>query len=156
MKKVILMQKQTIKEIKSILEQITEKNDPRVLDIRKDDRKGVKDALLRWEKGFLKQQELAAQYEKMSIYEKNARAKGANAIAGIDEVGRGPLAGPVLAAAVILDLNKPIIGLNDSKKLSLVKRLVCMMKFRKKLLLLVLGSWKLRLLIKSISIRLVN
>ncbi|WP_251359482.1 ribonuclease HII [Kangiella sp. TOML190] len=43
-------------------------------------------------------------------------------IAGVDEVGRGPLAGPVVAAAVILDPNKPIIGLADSKKLSESKR----------------------------------
>ena len=43
-------------------------------------------------------------------------------IAGVDEVGRGPLAGPVVTAAVILDPKKPIIGLNDSKKLSEKKR----------------------------------
>lgn len=43
-------------------------------------------------------------------------------IAGVDEVGRGPLAGPVLAAAVILDPLKPIEGLNDSKLLSERKR----------------------------------
>ena len=43
-------------------------------------------------------------------------------IAGIDEVGRGPLAGPVVTAAVILDPNKPIEGLNDSKKLSEKRR----------------------------------
>lgn len=39
-------------------------------------------------------------------------------VAGVDEAGRGPLAGPVVAAAVILDPNSPIEGLNDSKKLS--------------------------------------
>ena len=43
-------------------------------------------------------------------------------IAGVDEVGRGPLAGPVVAAAVILDPNNPIEGLADSKKLSEKKR----------------------------------
>ena len=43
-------------------------------------------------------------------------------LAGTDEVGRGPLAGPVVAAAVILDPNKPISGLADSKKLSEKKR----------------------------------
>lgn len=43
-------------------------------------------------------------------------------IAGIDEAGRGPLAGPVMAASVILDPNKPIKGLADSKKLSVKKR----------------------------------
>ena len=39
-------------------------------------------------------------------------------VCGVDEAGRGPLAGPVVAAAVILDPNQPIVGLNDSKKLS--------------------------------------
>jgi len=43
-------------------------------------------------------------------------------VAGVDEVGRGPLAGDVVAAAVILDSDKPIEGLNDSKKLSEKKR----------------------------------
>lgn len=43
-------------------------------------------------------------------------------VAGVDEVGRGPLIGDVVTAAVILDPNKPIIGLNDSKKLSEKRR----------------------------------
>lgn len=43
-------------------------------------------------------------------------------VAGVDEAGRGPLAGPVVAAAVILDDLKPIVGLNDSKKLTAKRR----------------------------------
>ncbi|APQ13838.1 ribonuclease HII [Pseudomonas oryzihabitans] len=43
-------------------------------------------------------------------------------VAGVDEVGRGPLCGAVVTAAVILDPGKPILGLNDSKKLSLLRR----------------------------------
>jgi len=43
-------------------------------------------------------------------------------IAGVDEVGRGPLAGPVIAAAVILDVTVPIIGLADSKTLTARRR----------------------------------
>jgi ribonuclease HII len=43
-------------------------------------------------------------------------------IAGVDEAGRGPLAGPVVVAAVVLDPGKPIDGLNDSKKLSEARR----------------------------------
>ncbi len=42
--------------------------------------------------------------------------------AGVDEAGRGPLAGPVVAAAVVLDPGRPIVGLNDSKKLSEARR----------------------------------
>ena len=45
-------------------------------------------------------------------------------IAGIDEVGRGPLAGPVVTAAVILDPNRPILGLADSKKLTEKRRAI--------------------------------
>jgi ribonuclease HII len=56
-------------------------------------------------------------------FEKQATADGYKFIAGVDEVGRGCLAGAVVAAAVILDLSKPLPeGLNDSKKLSLKKR----------------------------------
>ena len=46
----------------------------------------------------------------------------AGPVAGVDEAGRGPLAGPVVAAAVILDPDRPIDGLDDSKKLSPVRR----------------------------------
>ncbi|MDH5528152.1 MAG: ribonuclease HII [Nitrospirota bacterium] len=55
-------------------------------------------------------------------FERRAWQRGARAIAGVDEAGRGPLAGPVVAAAVILDENDPIDGLNDSKQLSEKKR----------------------------------
>lgn len=55
-------------------------------------------------------------------HETLALSKGHTLIAGVDEVGRGPLAGPVTAAAVILDLNHIPAGLNDSKKLSPKRR----------------------------------
>ncbi|MFZ0724865.1 MAG: ribonuclease HII [Desulfobacterales bacterium] len=55
-------------------------------------------------------------------YEKKARAAGHLAIAGIDEAGRGPLAGPVVAAAVILPQRFPSAGINDSKQLSPAQR----------------------------------
>ena len=57
-------------------------------------------------------------------YEREYAAKGFLAVAGVDEVGRGPLAGPVVCAAVILPLEeeKRIAGINDSKKLSAKKR----------------------------------
>ncbi len=55
-------------------------------------------------------------------YENNLYTKGINLIAGIDEVGRGPLVGPVVAAAVILPQNYSLDGLTDSKKLSEKKR----------------------------------
>ena len=55
-------------------------------------------------------------------YEINAKNMGFKAVCGVDEAGRGPLAGPVFAAAVILPENCEIEGLNDSKKLSEKKR----------------------------------
>lgn len=56
-------------------------------------------------------------------FEIAAQKAGATRIAGVDEVGRGPLAGPVMAAAVVLDPANIPEGLNDSKKLSLKRRL---------------------------------
>ncbi len=56
------------------------------------------------------------------LYEENAINAGYKVVCGIDEAGRGPLAGPVYAAAVILPLGLEIEGLNDSKKLSEKKR----------------------------------
>ena len=58
----------------------------------------------------------------MLALEEELRAGGVNNIAGIDEAGRGPLAGPVCAAAVILPAGLRIDGINDSKKLSEKKR----------------------------------
>ena len=55
-------------------------------------------------------------------YEQSAELKGYKAICGVDEAGRGPLAGPVCAAAVILPPNTIIDGVNDSKKLTEKKR----------------------------------
>ncbi len=55
-------------------------------------------------------------------FENEYRLKGFNTVCGVDEVGRGPLAGPVYAAAVILPSDCEIQGLNDSKKLSEKKR----------------------------------
>lgn len=56
------------------------------------------------------------------FFEQEARDEGFGIVAGIDEAGRGPLAGPVVAAAVILDPADPILGLRDSKQLTPKKR----------------------------------
>ncbi|MDT2034120.1 MAG: ribonuclease HII [Planktomarina sp.] len=55
-------------------------------------------------------------------YEEKLKSQGYLNIVGVDEVGRGPIAGPVFAAAVVLDPNHIPMGLNDSKKLSAKKR----------------------------------
>ncbi|MGN1053511.1 MAG: ribonuclease HII [Candidatus Scatosoma sp.] len=62
--------------------------------------------------------------EEKLVYERELLASGARYIAGVDEVGRGPLAGPVVCAAVIMPLDTPLLinGVDDSKKLSAAKR----------------------------------
>ena len=70
----------------------------------------------------LTEEQLIAKYEAMYEYEKDCFAKGFKMVGGIDEAGRGPLAGPVVAACCILDPNVKILGLDDSKKLSEKKR----------------------------------
>ena len=67
-------------------------------------------------------EQLEEKYEKLYAYEREYQAKGYSVIAGIDEAGRGPLAGPVVAGCCILDPNVMILGLDDSKKLSEKKR----------------------------------
>lgn len=60
--------------------------------------------------------------QEMQVYERDLREKGFQYIAGVDEVGRGPLAGPVVAAAVVLPADFDVLGVDDSKKLSEKKR----------------------------------
>ncbi|MGY6513308.1 ribonuclease HII [Vibrio parahaemolyticus] len=65
--------------------------------------------------------------------------QGYQLIAGVDEVGRGPLVGDVVTAAVIFDPNNPIEGLNDSKKLSEKKRLALLPEIKEKALAWAVG-----------------
>ena len=60
--------------------------------------------------------------QSLLTYEKKNQKKGCRYICGVDEVGRGPLAGPVTVCAVIMDLDKLASGVNDSKKLTAKKR----------------------------------
>jgi ribonuclease HII len=71
---------------------------------------------------FMPKQSLSEPITCDTAFELDAQAAGAQFIAGVDEVGRGALAGPVVAAAVIFDLNRIPVGLNDSKKLSAAQR----------------------------------
>ena len=69
-----------------------------------------------------REQFLREKLQTMQIYERDLRAAGKRYIAGVDEVGRGPLAGPVVAACVILPEDFYVLGVDDSKKLSEKKR----------------------------------
>jgi ribonuclease HII len=65
-------------------------------------------------------------------HEREARARGFERVAGVDEAGRGALFGPVFAAAVILDPNRPIRGLRDSKELDSDQREVLAVRIRER------------------------
>lgn len=65
---------------------------------------------------------LKLRFEELNVYERKFRSEGFSFIAGVDEVGRGPLAGPVVAAAVILPRDFYCLGIDDSKKLSEKRR----------------------------------
>lgn len=83
----------------------------------------TKTELLRQQREQRRQEKLKAEHERlegMRVYERQYRERGT--LCGIDEVGRGPLAGPVVAGAVILPEDCEILYLNDSKKLSEKKR----------------------------------
>lgn len=116
------MKKQTIKEVKAWLSTIEDSKHPDLIELRLDERKGVQTAIRAWEKEQAKKAQLITDYKRMSTFEESAKQKGYQFIAGVDEVGRGPLAGPVVAAAVILPDHVQLLGLNDSKQLSLKKR----------------------------------
>lgn len=85
-----------------------------------DNRSGVQNLILKYKKQEEKLKEERARLEVMHAYE--FQYKDCTYICGIDEAGRGPLAGPVVAGAVILPKDCEILYLNDSKKLSAKKR----------------------------------
>ncbi|MEC2076997.1 ribonuclease HII [Metabacillus fastidiosus] len=110
------------KEIKMKLESITSINDPFLKECKEDTRKTVQQLVNRWMKQYEKEESDRNLFLTMSEYEGKVRQLGCQFIAGIDEVGRGPLAGPVVSAAVILPEDFYLPGLTDSKKLSEKKR----------------------------------
>lgn len=112
----------SITEVKKLLQTIVDPDDERLKEFRNDARKGVIAAVRSWDKKAEKQQLAQEKLQEMLAYEKRAWAHGKKFIAGVDEVGRGPLAGPVVSAAVILPEDFNILGINDSKQLSLAKR----------------------------------
>lgn len=107
----------TIKEIKEQLASIQRLDDPLLTELEQDSRSGVIQAIAKRKKEIQKRLDEDERLEGMLAYEKELYTQGIQLIAGVDEVGRGPLAGPVVAAAVILPKACKIPGLNDSKKI---------------------------------------
>lgn len=114
------MSKKRISEIEEELKSCTGDRDSLYELYREDERSGVQKLLAKYKKQDEKRKEERRRIERMCVYEKEYRHMGY--ICGIDEVGRGPLAGPVVACAVILPENCDILYLNDSKQLSAKKR----------------------------------
>ncbi|OLP66459.1 Ribonuclease HII [Bacillus pumilus] len=112
----------TVKQIKALIEEHMD-DEAYIRHLVKDDtRKSVKQLMEKWLKEREKNQHQQAAWNQMLQFENQAKAKGFTCIAGIDEAGRGPLAGPVVAAAVILKEDTILLGLNDSKQLTEKKR----------------------------------
>ena len=107
----------TIKEIQQRLELVTDLADPFLAEAANDSRSGVQKAIEKRKRTIQAELDEDLRLEQMLRYEKELYQAGYQTIAGIDEVGRGPLAGPVVAAAVILPPGCKIKGLNDSKKI---------------------------------------
>lgn len=115
--------KKTIQQIKALLADVETLEALEQHPDRIDTRKGVQAAFHSRRKQLEKQAQLIEQYVTMSRYEDEIlNAQPDALICGIDEVGRGPLAGPVVASAVILEPNHQHIGINDSKQLNAAKR----------------------------------
>lgn len=110
----------TIKEIKELLQNKTF-SDAELVLWKHDSRSGVQKLLQAYQRQQEKEKNKLVSFKKRLHYEKAYWAKG-QLVAGIDEVGRGPLAGPIVTAAVIIDQNFDLLDVNDSKKLSPKKR----------------------------------
>ena len=107
----------TIREIKEELERASGDERRALCALyEQDKRTGVQKLLISYRKQELAKEQELLRLEGMCTYEKKYRSY--DRICGIDEVGRGPLAGPVVAAAVILPKDCRILYANDSKKLS--------------------------------------
>ena len=91
-------------------------------ELKADQRSGVQKLLAAYYKRLEKAALERERFAKMLTYEKQYYAQGVRYVAGVDEAGRGPLAGPLVIAAVILPQEFFIAGLNDSKQLSAAKR----------------------------------
>ena len=113
----------SVGEIRTILKNTAPRDIPEAIrEFSGDGRKTVRNMLEGAQKRYEAYLGELERLEGLLVYEKELQKAGFKYIAGIDEVGRGPLAGPVVTAAVILKPETRILGINDSKKLSEKKR----------------------------------
>lgn len=109
-----------INEVKELLQGTPTKEQLEELSL--DERAGVIKLLAAYYKRLEKEAEEKLRFDKMLTFERRLYNEGSQYIAGVDEAGRGPLAGPLVIAAVILPQEIFISGLNDSKQISHKKR----------------------------------
>ena len=110
----------TISEIREIL--LGSPSEEFLTELEQDGRVAVKKLLQAYHKRVEKAALERERFHKMLSYERQYYAEGAKLIAGVDEAGRGPLAGPLVIAAVVMPEKFFISGLNDSKQISASKR----------------------------------
>ncbi|WP_255437547.1 ribonuclease HII [Thalassobacillus sp. CUG 92003] len=111
----------SIREIKYYLEHDMF-DEATYIQLTTDHRKGVQTLVRQHEKRKQQAEHLKQLYQDMMMFEQGLHEEGKLRVAGIDEAGRGPLAGPVVAASVILPSDYYLAGLYDSKQLSLAAR----------------------------------
>lgn len=117
------MNQKSVKEIKDIVDKLDYDKYLDYIEILKvDERKSVQNLALKMAKKLDAIRKENERLELINSYENEGYNKGYLYIGGIDEAGRGPLAGPVVAAVVVFKPNTKIEGINDSKKLSEQKR----------------------------------
>lgn len=117
------MKNKSVKEIKEIVDNLSTESYLEYIEILRDDeRKSVQNIAVKMAKKLDAIRKENDRLETINIFENEGYDKGYLYIGGIDEAGRGPLAGPVVAAVVVFKQNTKIEGINDSKKLSEAKR----------------------------------
>lgn len=121
----------TIATIRAALK-VADHDDPRITEWRLDKRSGVQAALRSFDRRIEKLAKQKADFMTRFSIESQLWEAGFSNIAGTDEVGRGPLAGPVVAAAVILPKDFDVYGVIDSKQLSEKTRDLLVNKIREK------------------------
>lgn len=112
----------TVKEIREWLKQKPRLSHEEWNSLVQDPRKGVQKLALTYQRKLKKEEHEQHRLAAMWKWEKMCWERGYQGIVGVDEAGRGPLAGPVVAAAVILPRDFNVEGMNDSKKLTAQER----------------------------------
>ncbi|GAA6114679.1 ribonuclease HII [Apilactobacillus apinorum] len=125
---------ESINEIKEQLKQVNDLNSDLILKYSQDSRIGVQKLITQTKKRIKKFDDQKAAFQERLKFERDFWSKGIEIVAGVDEVGRGPLAGPVVTCAVVLPEDFSIYEVNDSKQLSEKKRYELASKIKDKAL----------------------